>query len=129
MSLYDQILPGGVLLWARDGAGGRFAAAHRPALDRGCQGPPVKLEGVNWHGADNAEFSVGGLACRSLAGIAHQVSEMGFNSIRIPWSNELVETNPVVPDYAIAANPALKGKHALDVLDLTICALARENVF
>ena len=34
---------------------------------------------------------------------------MGFNSVRIPWSYELVETNPVVPDYALAANPALKG--------------------
>ena len=54
---------------------------------------------------------------------------MGFNGVRIPWSNELVETNPAVPDYAIAANPALKEKHALEILDLTIEALALEGVY
>jgi len=93
------------------------------------KGNRVKLAGVNWYGADNIEFSVGGLAYRPLAAIAHEVKAMGFNSVRIPWSNELVETNPVVPDYAIAANPALQGKRALEVLDLTIEALAREGVY
>ncbi len=93
------------------------------------KGRRVKLAGVNWYGADNEEFSVGGLAYRPLAAIVHQVKAMGFNSVRIPWSNELVETNPVVPDYALAANPALKGKHALEVLDLTIDTLAGEGVY
>jgi endoglucanase len=92
-------------------------------------GNRVKLAGVNWYGADNKEFSVGGLAYRPLAAIAHQVKAMGFNSVRIPWSNELVETNPVVPYYAIVANPALKGKRALEVLDLTIDVLAGEGVY
>ncbi|HVN06703.1 MAG TPA: cellulase family glycosylhydrolase [Bryobacteraceae bacterium] len=92
-------------------------------------GARVKLAGVNWYGADNTEFSVGGLAYAPLAAIAHQVKAMGFNSVRIPWSNQLVETNPRVPDYALAANPALKGKRALEVLDLTIEALSREGVY
>jgi endoglucanase len=72
---------------------------------------------------------VGGLAYRPLAAIAHEVKAMGFNSVRIPWSNELVETNPVVPEYALAANPALKGERALEVLDKTIDALAGEGVY
>jgi len=101
--------------------------AHHWIVD--AKGHRVKLAGVNWYGADNTEFSVGGLAYSPLAAIAHQVKVMGFNSVRIPWSNELVETNPVVPEHAIAANPALKGKHALDVLDLTVAALAREGVY
>jgi endoglucanase len=101
--------------------------AHHWIVDP--EGRRVKLAGVNWYGADNREFAVGGLAYRPLAGIAKQVRVMGFNSVRIPWSNELVETNPVVPDYAIAANPALKGKRALEVLDLTVDALAREGLY
>jgi hypothetical protein len=86
--------------------------AHHWIVD--AKGHRVKLAGVNWYGADNVEFSVGGLAYRPLSAIAHEVKVMGFNSVRIPWSNELVETNPVVPDYAVAANPALKGKRAGD---------------
>jgi endoglucanase len=45
-----------------------------------------------------------------------EVKSLGFNAIRLPYSNELVETNPVVTE-TIKANPALRGKHALDVLD------------
>ena len=101
--------------------------AHHWIVD--AKGNRVRLAGVNWYGADNTEFAVGGLTYRPLAGIAHTVKVMGFNSVRIPWSNELVETNPMVPDYAIAANPALKGKRALEVLDLTVEALAREGVY
>ena len=101
--------------------------AHHRIVD--AKGQRVKLAGVNWYGADNIEFSAGGLAYRPLAAIAHEVKALGFNSVRIPWSNELVETNQVVPDYAIVANPALKGKRALEVLDLTIDALAREGVY
>ncbi len=93
------------------------------------KGNRIKLAGVNWYGADSREFSVGGLACRPLATIAHEVRSMGFNSVRIPWSNELVETNPVVPDYTIIANPALEGKRALEVLDLTVDALVREGLY
>ncbi|HUO27663.1 MAG TPA: cellulase family glycosylhydrolase [Bryobacteraceae bacterium] len=101
--------------------------AHHWIVD--ARGNRVKLAGVNWYGADNIEFSVGGLAYAPLAAIAHEVKAMGFNSVRIPWSNQLVETNPRVPDYAVAANPELKGKRALEVLDLTIDALAREGVY
>jgi endoglucanase len=101
--------------------------AHHWIVD--AKGNRVKLAGVNWYGADNTEFSVGGLAYRRLAAIAHEVKAMGFNSVRIPWSNELVETNPAVPDYAVAANPTLKGKRALEVLDLAVDALAREGVY
>jgi len=93
------------------------------------KGHRVKLAGVNWYGADNTEFSVGGLAYQPLSTIAHEVKAMGFDSVRIPWSNELVETNPVVPAYAVAANPDLKGKHALEVLDRTVEALAREGLY
>ena len=59
-------------------------------------------------------------AYRPLATIAHEVKAVGFNSVRIPGSNE---------GHAIAANPALKGKRALEVLDLTVEALVREGVY
>lgn len=52
------------------------------------KGHRVKLAGVNWYGADNLEFSVGVLAYRPLATVAHEVKAVGFNSVRIAGSSE-----------------------------------------
>ena len=92
-------------------------------------GRRVRLAGVNWYGAESPDFVVGGLAAVDLHAIAHEIMQMGFNAVRLPWSNELVESNPVVPDYAVAANPDLKGKHAIDVLDAVVNALASEGLY
>src|ERR1017187_2346136 len=60
--------------------------AHHWIVD--AKGNRIKLAGVNWYGVDSREFSVGGLAYRPLAAIAHEVKAMGFNSVRIPRSEE-----------------------------------------
>lgn len=91
-------------------------------------GARVKLRSVNWYGAEEQDHVVAGLEIDTLQHIAHRIKTMGFNSVRLPWSNELYETNPTVPDYTVAANPNLKGKRALQVLDATIRALANEGL-
>jgi endoglucanase len=91
-------------------------------------GERVKLASVNWFGAESAEFVVGGLDKQPLSEIARLIRRGGFNSVRLPWSNQLVEQNPVVPDQYLAANPRLQGEHALDVLDAVIRALGRQGV-
>ncbi len=63
-----------------------------------------------------------------MQAIAHLVKQLGFNSVRIPWALELYEQNPIVTPSLLSANPALQGKHALDVLDAVIDALAREGL-
>jgi endoglucanase len=89
---------------------------------------PVRLVSVNWFGFDEGEFVVGGLDKASLQTIVHEIRTMGFNSVRLPWANQVLESNPLVPDYALQANPELKGKRALDVMDAVITALAAENL-
>ena len=81
------------------------------------RGERVKLASVNWFGAESAEFVVGGLDKQPLPEIARLIRRGGFNSVRLPWSNQLVEENPVVADQYLAANPRLQGKRALEVLD------------
>jgi endoglucanase len=51
--------------------------------------------------------------------ILRTIKYLGFNAIRLPFSNELVERNPVVHLH-IAANPEFRGKHALQILDAII---------
>src|SRR3954471_19515677 len=111
------------------------AAAHansglhtqgRWIVDR--HGHHVKLAGVNWFGAESAEFVVGGLDKQPLAQIARTIRRGGFNSVRLPWSNQLVKENPVVAPDLLAANPRLQGKRALEVLDAVVRELGRNGL-
>ncbi len=89
---------------------------------------PVRLASVNWYGFDQKEFVVGGLDHQPLAAIVKAIKQLGMNSVRLPWANETFEMNPVVPDYAVKANPQFQGKHAMDVMDAVIAALARAHL-
>jgi endoglucanase len=91
-------------------------------------GHRVRLTAVNWYGAESRDFTVGGLQRQPLDTIAGEIRQLGFNAVRLPWSNELVERDPVVPDRAIAANPRLRGRRALDVLDRVVGALTSRGI-
>src|SRR5207302_6581695 len=91
-------------------------------------GQPVHLAASNWYGAESTDFVVGGLQAQPLEVIVRQVRELGFNAVRLQWSNQMLESDPVVPDYAVAANPDLRGRHAMDVFDRVVHALSDEGI-
>ncbi|HZU81469.1 MAG TPA: cellulase family glycosylhydrolase [Polyangiaceae bacterium] len=91
-------------------------------------GRRFKLAGVSWYGGESPDLVPLGLDHNDVHAIAHVTKMLGFNSVRIPWANELYESNPVVADALVAANPALKGKHVLEVLDAVIDAIAEEGM-
>jgi endoglucanase len=91
-------------------------------------GHPVRLTSVNWYGFDEKEFVAGGLDHAPLAEIIGQIKLIGVNSVRLPWANETFERNPLVPAYAVQANPEFRGKHAMEVMDAVIAALARAHL-
>ena len=87
-------------------------------------GHRVRLTSVNWYGFDQQEFVAGGLDHAPLATIVKEIVDLGMNSVRLPWANETLERNPVVPDYAVKANPQFRGRHAMEVMDAVVRALA-----
>jgi endoglucanase len=91
-------------------------------------GKRVKLSGYNWNGGEGPEYVMSGLDTQDRRDIARSLREYGFNAIRLVWSNELVEKNPVVADAKLEGNPDLKGKTALEVMDAVVAALAAEGV-
>lgn len=91
-------------------------------------GHAVRLTSVNWYGFDQKEFVVGGLDHAPLDAILGQIRQIGVNSVRLPWANETLERDPAVPDYAVAANPQFKGKHAMAIMDAVIAALAHAHI-
>ena len=92
------------------------------------QGHTVRLTSVNWYGFDQKEYVVGGLDHAPLQKIIKQIKAIGVNSVRLPWANETVEHNPLIPEYAVNANPQFRGKRALDVMDEVIAALAKAHI-
>ncbi|MHB1856456.1 MAG: glycoside hydrolase family 5 protein [Acidobacteriaceae bacterium] len=95
-------------------------------IDR--NGSRVRLNAVNWYGAESTDFVVGGLQIASLQNIVQQIKSLGFNAVRLPWSNQLYESNPVVASYTLSANPTLQGQTALAILDQVVSALTGAGI-
>lgn len=92
------------------------------------KGARLRLTGFNWNGAEGPDFVPSGLDKQSAAAIAKAIYDSGFNSVRLVWSNELVEKNPVIAAERLSANPELIGKTALEVLDAVIATLSQAGV-
>ena len=78
-------------------------------------GARFKLAAVNWYGGSDELFVPGGLDVRSRHEIARLIRHLGFNTVRLPYSDELVVANPLVAQQHLAANPDLQGQRALDI--------------
>ena len=91
-------------------------------------GHRVRLQGVNWDGGHQEDFVPYGLDYHTPAEIAGKLRKMGFNSVRLTYSDRMVRDDPVPPDGRLAANPSLQGKGALATFDAVVNALAAEGI-
>jgi endoglucanase len=82
-------------------------------------GRPVRIAGVTWYGMESSHWVPAGLEHQPYTAIMDMVKKLGYNTIRLPYSNQLVETNPIVTK-AIEANPQFKGMRALQVMDAIV---------
>src|SRR5580658_9721275 len=71
----------------------------------------VRLNAFNWYGTESSDYVVAGLQTASLQSIVNEIQSLGFNAVRLPWSNQMYESNPVVGNYALAANTSLQGEN------------------
>lgn len=92
------------------------------------KGQRIKLAAVNWYGAEEKDYVVAGLDAAPLPELAKRIRELGYNAVRLPWSNEMVERDPLIAAPLVSKNPQLVGKHALEVLDAVIAALAHQGL-
>lgn len=82
----------------------------------------VRLTGINWYGFETTTFVSHGLWAQDYKTILNSVKANGFNFIRVPFSNEMVETNPVPTalSFSNASGPIntdLQGLTSLQILD------------
>ena len=106
------------------------------------QGNRFKLKAANWHGASGTWKGEGdpafdinhhwsensynlplGLQYVPIADILDAIEQIGVNTIRLPFSTDMVKDTRAVQDDWVTANPQLRGKTPLEVFDAVVEAL------
>lgn len=95
-------------------------------------GKEVRLTGVNWFGFETGNLAPHGLWARDWLGVLNQIRAMGFNCVRIPFCDKMLEpgaktlsisfhgTDPFRETGGLGINAELKDKTPLEVLDILI---------
>ena len=86
----------------------------------------VILTGINWFGLETESYAPHGLWARNLESILDQIVELGFNTIRLPYSNQLFDPASIPNGINYDLNPDLEGLNGLEIMD-TIIAEAGER--
>lgn len=79
-------------------------------------GAPFRLTGLNWHGGESHRCVLEGLDTRSYKSLLDEVKALGFNALRLPYSNECI-TASVNTGVNYLLNPDLVDRTALQVWD------------
>jgi endoglucanase len=91
-------------------------------------GREVHLAGVNWFGFETQSFAPHGLQVRSYQSMLDQIVGLGFNTIRLPYSNQLFDSASQPTDINYALNPDLKGLQGLALMDRIIAAAGQRGL-
>jgi aryl-phospho-beta-D-glucosidase BglC (GH1 family) len=96
------------------------------------EGKTVRLTGVNWFGFETGNLAPHGLWTRDWLGILMQVREMGFNCIRLPFCDRMLDPGAVAKSVSTFGsdpyrgivqgkiNAELEGKSPLEIMDVII---------
>lgn len=92
----------------------------------------VRLTGVNWFGFETSNEAPHGTWARDYKSMLKQIHDLGFNTVRLPWSNAILRpgaatqsVNTTGTDPYDGTNPMngdLAGKTPMQMLDLVVAA-------
>src|SRR5205085_10922506 len=116
-------------------AGAAAGAAQPPSVGAGywhssgsqildSAGNAVRIAGVNWYGFETPDEIAHGLWAQDYHTIIDDIKNLGYNTIRIPFSNQMAET-PIAPQNIGyynngPINTDIKGLNSLQILDKII---------
>lgn len=104
---------------SQTGAGvGFFHTSGNQILDANNQ--PVRIAGVNWFGMETSNYAPHGLWARGYKDMMDQMKKLGFNTIRLPFSDQLFDPGSTPNGINFALNPDLQGLNGLQILDKVV---------
>lgn len=77
----------------------------------------VRIQGISWFGFESEQFAPQGLDIRSYRSMLDQMKSLGFNTIRIPYSNQMLDEGSIPIGIDFDKNPDLEGLTPLEILD------------
>ncbi|KAJ7054987.1 cellulase [Mycena amicta] len=83
---------------------------------------------ANHHAGENSHTMPLGLQYVPIAKIIDSFVELGINSIRLQFSNDMIHDSTIVQDAWVAANPQFKGMTPLQVYDAVVQALTDRGI-
>jgi endoglucanase len=92
------------------------------------QGRIVHISGVNWFGFETGTFAPHGLWARRLDDMLDQIVEAGFNTIRLPFSDQLLDASSTPNGIDFRKNPDLQGLSGLEIMDLLISRAGERGI-
>ena len=91
-------------------------------------GRVVHISGVNWFGLETRTFAPQGLWARSLDSMLDQMVQDGFNTIRLPYSDQLFDPGSTPNGIDFQKNPDLQGLTGLQIMDQVINRAGRRGL-
>ena len=83
-------------------------------------GNPVRITGINWFGFETGNRVLHGLWTRGYKSALDQIKGLGFNTLRIPFSNAMLRAGAAANSINFAQNPDLEGLTPIECLDKII---------
>jgi aryl-phospho-beta-D-glucosidase BglC (GH1 family) len=80
-------------------------------------GTPVRIAAVSWFGFETSTSVVDGLWARNYKDMMNQMVQLGFNTIRLPYSEDIFNPANVPNSINYSLNPDLQGLSSLQILD------------
>ncbi|MFE9450606.1 cellulase family glycosylhydrolase [Streptomyces sp. NPDC006739] len=107
---------------------GYWHTSGRQILD--AAGQPVRIAGINWFGFETANHVVHGLWSRDYKSMIDQMRSLGYNTIRLPYSDDIFKsgTVPNSIDFSSGKNTDLQGLNSLQVMDRIVAYAGQDGL-
>jgi endoglucanase len=96
--------------------GPSFHTCGSRILDR--EGKTARITGVSWFGMETGTYAPHGLWTRNWHAMLDQIAALGFNTVRLPFSNDALTPGRMPQAINYDINPDLAGKTSLELMDL-----------
>ncbi|OKP91571.1 glycoside hydrolase family 5 [Paenibacillus helianthi] len=97
------------------GAEGYYHTSGSRIVDS--SGNPAVFNGLNWFGFETANYSPHGLWSRSMDDVLDQIKAEGYNLIRLPYCNQMLDAGSAANSIDYAKNPDLVGLKPIQIMD------------
>lgn len=92
------------------------------------EGREVMITGLNWFGMETGTYAPHGLWTRNWQAVLDQIAGLGYNTIRLPYSNEVFAASGSSAAINYLINPDLQGLTGVTLLDKLIAGARQRGL-